>query len=179
MNATLACEQAFWALWRRGGKRKESLQLRLWNLKICIEKFEAKCWLAEMTLVMTSLPLGTCFSMFVYIRARFRFSLIGENLTTQSTWSNRGIGGGIQIPETKLEALLPFPTTPPERSGELARRLTQHCQMLHAMLRPFAHPVACCGVLLGVVNAKFRAGQTFRNNVGSFCVLLHLTLRAG
>ena len=29
MNATLACEQAFWALWRRGGKRKESLQLRL------------------------------------------------------------------------------------------------------------------------------------------------------
>ena len=25
-------EQAFRALWRRGGKRKESLQLRFWNL---------------------------------------------------------------------------------------------------------------------------------------------------
>ena len=40
--------------WWRGGKRKESLQLRLWNLNICIEKVDAKCSLAEMTLVMTS-----------------------------------------------------------------------------------------------------------------------------
>ena len=41
---SLACEQALQgALWRRGGKRKESLQLRLWNLGICIEKVEAKC----------------------------------------------------------------------------------------------------------------------------------------
>jgi len=31
------------AIWRRGGKRKESLQLRLWNLNICIENFDAKC----------------------------------------------------------------------------------------------------------------------------------------
>jgi len=31
------------ALWRRGGKRKDSLQLRLWNLNICIEKVDAKC----------------------------------------------------------------------------------------------------------------------------------------
>ena len=28
------------ALWQRGGKRKESLRLRLWNLKICIEKVD-------------------------------------------------------------------------------------------------------------------------------------------
>ena len=27
------------------------------------------------------ITLGTCFSMFVYIRARFRFALIGRNLT--------------------------------------------------------------------------------------------------
>ena len=40
-----------------------------------------------------------CFPMFVYIRARFRFALIGGNLTAQSTGSPRGIGGGIQIPE--------------------------------------------------------------------------------
>ena len=34
-----------------GGKRKEStsLQLFLWNSNICIEKVDAKCWLAEMT----------------------------------------------------------------------------------------------------------------------------------
>ena len=30
-------------LWRRGGKGKESLQLRLWNLNIYIEKVDAKC----------------------------------------------------------------------------------------------------------------------------------------
>ena len=46
------------------------------------------------------ITLDTCFSMFVYIRARFRFVMIGENLTAQLTGSHRGIGGGIQIPET-------------------------------------------------------------------------------
>ena len=44
--------------------------------------------------------LGTCFSMFVYIRACSYFALIGENLTAQLLGSNREIGGGIQIPET-------------------------------------------------------------------------------
>ena len=62
--------------------------------------------------------LGTCFSMFAYILARFRFALISE-----STGSHRGIGGGIQIPETQLQALLPFPAPPPERPEELARKL--------------------------------------------------------
>ena len=46
------------------------------------------------------ITFGTWFSMFVYIRARFRFALIGGNLTAQSTGSHGGIGGGIQIPET-------------------------------------------------------------------------------
>ena len=46
------------------------------------------------------ITLGTCFSLFVYIRAHLRFMLIGGNLTAQLTRSHRGIGGGIQIPET-------------------------------------------------------------------------------
>ena len=41
------------------------------------------------------ITLGTCFSMFVYICASFRFALIGGNLTGQSMGSFRGIGGGI------------------------------------------------------------------------------------
>ena len=61
------------------------------------------------------ITLGTCFSMFVYIRVLFHFAL-----TAESTGSHREIGGGIQIPETKLQALLPFPTPPPERPGGLA-----------------------------------------------------------
>ena len=44
--------------------------------------------------------LGTWSSMFAYIRARFRFPLIGGNLTAQSTGSHRGTAGGIQILET-------------------------------------------------------------------------------
>ena len=42
----------------------------------------------------------TCFSMFVYVRARLRFALIGGNLAAQLTGSHRGIGGVIHIPET-------------------------------------------------------------------------------
>ena len=37
------------------------------------------------------ITLGTCFSMFVYIRARFRLALIGRNLTAQSTGSHSGM----------------------------------------------------------------------------------------
>ena len=36
---------------------------------------------------------------------------------------HRGIGGGIQIPETWLQALFPFPAPPPEHPGELAGKL--------------------------------------------------------
>ena len=35
------------------------------------------------------ITLGTCFSMFVYIRARFRFALSCRNMTAQSTGSHR------------------------------------------------------------------------------------------
>ena len=57
-----------------------------------------------------------CFSMYVYICARFHFTMIGGNLTN-------GNGDGIQIPEMQLQALCPFPTPPPEHPEELARRL--------------------------------------------------------
>ena len=46
------------------------------------------------------ITLGMCFSMFVYIHACFYSALLGGNLTAQLTGSLRGIGGGIQIPET-------------------------------------------------------------------------------
>ena len=45
----------------------------------------------------------------------FTFALVsashsyGENLTAQSTGSHGGIEGGIQIPETQFQGLLPFP----------------------------------------------------------------------
>ena len=75
------------------------------------------------------ITLGMCFSMFVYIHARFCFMLIGGNLTAQSTGSHRGIGGGIQIPEGhswKLSFLFP--------PGELACRLVANS--LNTVLYP-------------------------------------------
>ena len=53
--------------------------------------------------------------MFVYIRARFRFALIGGNLTAQPMGSPRGIGGGIQIPERDVVASSPFFSRPAAR----------------------------------------------------------------
>ena len=56
-----------------------------------------------------TLPLArafTCFSMFVYIRACFRFALIGGNLTSQST-ARKATG--------ELEAELKFPCGFPRR----------------------------------------------------------------
>ena len=86
------------ALWRRGGKRKESLQLRLWNLNICIEKVDAKCWLAEMTLVMTSLPLALDF------RCLFTFALVSASRWLAEIWqlSRRGATGELEL-EFKLQ----------------------------------------------------------------------------
>ena len=37
-------------------EKEGGLTTCFWNLNICIEKVDAKCWLEEMTLVMTSFP---------------------------------------------------------------------------------------------------------------------------
>ena len=50
-NNKLACKQALLGALVAGQEKEGSLQLCLWNLKICIEKVDAKCRLAEMTLV--------------------------------------------------------------------------------------------------------------------------------
>ena len=76
----------------RGGKRKKSLQLRLWNLNICIEKNRLEMLIGGYDISNDVITLGSCFSMFVYIRTRFCFALIGGDLTAQSTGSHRGIG---------------------------------------------------------------------------------------
>ena len=42
-NNSLRASSLWLWLWRRGGKRKGSLQLQLWNLNICIKKVNEKC----------------------------------------------------------------------------------------------------------------------------------------
>ena len=105
-------------LWWRGGKKKESLQLRLWNLNVCVEKVDTKCWLAEMTSVMTSLPWHVFFNVCLHLRS---FPLCADWRKSNSSvdGGHRGIG----VPETLLQGFLPFPSPPPECLGELAHRL--------------------------------------------------------
>ena len=38
---------------------------------------------------------------------------------------------------------------------------SQHCWMLHIMLRPFAHPVACCWMLLRAVAQSLKPVELF------------------
>ena len=64
------------------------------------QKGRCKMLIGRGDIIKDVIALGTCFSMFVYIRVCFYFALISGNLTAQSTGSHRGIGGRIQIPET-------------------------------------------------------------------------------
>ena len=64
--------------------------------------------------------LSRVFQCFLYIRVRFRFALIGENLTAQLTGSHRGIGGRIQIPETLQVASFPSFSRPAARAPQRA-----------------------------------------------------------
>ena len=64
--------------------------------------------------------------MFAHILARFHFAVISGNLIAQSAGSHGGIGGGIQILESQLQALLPFPvpltpTRAPQRTSLQAK----------------------------------------------------------
>ena len=145
---------------REGGKRKDSLQLCLWNLNICIKKIDVKCWLAEMTLVMTSLPLACafmCFSMFVYI--------ILCSFTLQADWrkSDRSVNGESQENwrwnsnyREKVASFPSFSRPAGERPGELARMLVKvmmqvhECQSWQPLLR---HPVS---------EIQFDSPQNFR-----------------
>ena len=71
------------------------------------------------------ITLGACFHAFFnvcLILSRFRFALIGGNLTAQSTGSHRGIGGGIQIPSDSLR----FPPRPATRAPRRACSQASH-----------------------------------------------------
>ena len=52
------------------------------------------------------ITLGKCFSMLIYIRARFRFALIGGNLTAQLTGSHRGMEWNSNSRDVKWTSIL-------------------------------------------------------------------------
>ena len=70
----IACEQALRDVLEVWREKEGDLAATSLDLNICIEKIDAKCWLAEMTLVMTSLPLArTCFHVFFTCSCKLSF----------------------------------------------------------------------------------------------------------
>ena len=119
ISLIVACEQALWGALAAGREKEGDLATKYRH-----GKSQCQMLIGRDDISNDVITLGSCFSMFVYIRARFHFVLIGRNLTAQSTGSHRGNGGGIQIPETYLQALFPFPAPParaPRRACSQAR----------------------------------------------------------
>ena len=100
ISSQLACEQALRvalaAVWEKEGE----LATTSLEFEYLHRKSRCDMLIGGDDICNDVITLCTCFSMFVYIRARFRLAPIGGNLTAQSTGSHRGIGGGIEIPET-------------------------------------------------------------------------------
>ena len=105
-NNSLRASSLWLWLWPRGGKRKGSLQLQLWNLNICIKKVNAKCWLAEMTLVMTSLPLAHVFQCF------FTFTLVSASCWLAEIWQLRrgGATGELEVEWNSRDVVVSSPS---------------------------------------------------------------------
>ena len=84
------------------------------------------------------ITLGTCFSMFVYIRARFRFALIGRNLTAQSTGSLGGLEVELKFQRCSCKLSFLFPL----RRQSVPQRLfagyvtAQHVYFVYKRLYP-------------------------------------------
>ena len=96
----LACEQALWGALAAGWEKEGELATTSQEFEYQHQKSRYEMLICRDDISNDVNTLGTCFSMFVYICARFCFTLIVGNLTAQSMGSHRGIGGGIQIPET-------------------------------------------------------------------------------
>ena len=94
------------------GVRKERLDSTSLDLNICIEKVDAKYWLAEITLVMTSLPLARVFQCLFTFALVSAWRVIHKNLTSQSTGSYERIGV-----EYKFQSRLSFRFPPRHQSA--------------------------------------------------------------
>ena len=78
---------------RAGKGRRACNYVDLWNLNNCIKKVDVKCWLVEMILVMTSLPLAHVLKCF------FTFMLISALRWLAEIWqfSRRGAKGELEV----------------------------------------------------------------------------------
>ena len=117
MEHFLPSEQALWGALAAGRKWEGELAATSLEFEYLHRKSRCEDLIGGDDVII----LGTCFSIFVCIRDRFRLVLIGGNLTAQSTGSHRGTGGGIRIPEAVV-AISPSFSCPSARAPKRARR---------------------------------------------------------
>ena len=124
----LACEQASWG-WQ-GGKKKESLQLHLWNMNICKEKVDVICWLAEMTFRMMSLLLARVFQC-LFILCSF---VLCTDWWTYDSWADEEPQGNWRWNSNSRDVVASFPsfTHPAARTPW---RAATWGQVIHSALR--------------------------------------------
>ena len=89
-TSVLTCEQTLRGALAAG--REKELSTTSLEFDYLHRKYRYEMLIGGDNISNDVITLGTCFSTFVYICARFRFMLIGRNLTAQSTGSHRGIG---------------------------------------------------------------------------------------
>ena len=91
----VACDQALRGALAAGREKEGDLATTSLEFEYPHRKSRCKMLIGGYDISNDIITLGTLFSMFVYIRARSCFALIGGNLTAQLTGSHRGIGSGI------------------------------------------------------------------------------------
>ena len=95
----IACKQAPWGALVVGREKEEELATIYVDLEFEYLHRKSQCEMLIGRDVISNgiITLGTCFSMFVHVHARFRFTLISRNLRAQSTGSHRRIGRGFKF----------------------------------------------------------------------------------
>ena len=99
-RSLVACEQALRGALAARREKEGKLTTTFLEFEYLYRKSRCEMPIGGDDISNDVITLATSFSMFAHIRACFRLALIGGNLTAQSTGSHRGIGGGIEIPET-------------------------------------------------------------------------------
>ena len=123
----LDCEQALWGPLAVGQEKEGRLATMSLEFEYLHWKSQCECWLAEMTFVMTSLSLACVFQCCLHsrsflLRTDWQKYESSVNREPQVNWRWNSNPRDI-VGYGWLQALLPFPTPPPEHPGELAHRL--------------------------------------------------------
>ena len=89
----MACELALRGALEAGREKEGELATMPLEFEYLHKKSRCELLIGGDDISNDVITLDTCFHVFlnVYIRARFRLALIGENLTSQSTGSHKGI----------------------------------------------------------------------------------------